>query len=480
MKTFIRFFTLIMLVAAAGIIHSCEKLNPDDPGKGALEISFDDLSDSRLLKSATTDTTEIDDTVTGPVPGSLNILVSLSDENGNAVIDDEMFPLYNFGGGYISQRIDLDAGKYSLTGFMVIDANGKVIFASPIEGSPQSHIVDRPLPVGFSVSADKTTRVVPEVLPVTDESPEEFGYAAFGFQVRRIIPFYVMAVISDDSALSASSADNNPTEAVLTVHAPDGWQNRFKLEARVNKVEIRGGSPYYVLVAEKEGYPPRRMRFSARELLSTSKDNPIIIHLSKTGVLKLKPGPREGKDAMISDLEPYKNFGSHPFFEATFLSEPVLTVMRTNRSLIQFNFDRNSLPAGAKIRRVVLTLYSVRPIPHRYEGENNPDDSETRRISAVLQRIIEPWEEYRVTWDNQPKTTRVNQVYVGASLHQNFRSIDIDVTRLYLSENNVERPHYGMLFRQYPTEFFPGFRFASSDYPDRRMHPELKIYYTLP
>ena len=58
----------------------------------------------------------------------------------------------------------------------------------------------------------------------------------------------------------------------------------------------------------------------------------------------LQPGPEAGKDAMVSNLEPDKNFGAHKYFEATFLSEPVLTVMRSNRSMIWFN-----LSTGAKI-----------------------------------------------------------------------------------------------------------------------------------
>lgn len=479
MKTLIRFFSLMMLVAAAGIFHSCEKLNPDDPGKGILEITLNDLQDDGLLKSATTDTADSIATDTDSATGSLYILITISDENGTVVLDDEMIPVFNFGGNYVGQRIDLDAGKYSLTRFMVINANGKVIYASPLEGSPKSYIVDRPLPVGFSISAEKITRVVPEVLSVADESPEEFGYAAFGFQVRRIIPFYVMAVIVDDNAVTVTSANKYPTEALLTVFAQSGWQHRFKLEAGVNRVEIRGGSEFYTLVGEKDGYPPRKFRLTPRELLNSSKENPIIIHFSKTGVLKLKPGPREGKDAMISDLEPLKNFGDHTYFEATFLSEPVLTVMRTNRSLIQFDFDSNRLPAGAQIKRVILTLYNVDPIPHRYEGGDNPASSVAQWYGAVLQRIIEPWEEYKVTWDNQPKTTRVNQVYI-TPFTQDTRYVDIDVTRLYLTEDSVDRPHHGMLLRHYPSELFPGFRFASSDYSDRRMHPELKIYYTLP
>ena len=56
----------------------------------------------------------------------------------------------------------------------------------------------------------------------------------------------------------------------------------------------------------------------------------------------LQPGPEAGKDAMISNLEPDKNFGEHKYFEATFLSEPVLTVMRSNRSLIWFQSESPS------------------------------------------------------------------------------------------------------------------------------------------
>ena len=479
MRSLIRFFSLVMLVAAAGTFHSCEKMYPDGSGRGTLEITLNDFSDPDLKKSATTDPADTNASVTESAAASLHILITITDEDGTAVIDDEMIPLYNFGGGYISQRIELDAGKYSLTRFMVVGPDGNVIFAAPLEGSPKSYIVDRPLPIGFSVSAEKITRVVPEVLAVGDSSPEDFGYAAFGFRVRRILPFYVMAVIVDDNAVTVSSANKYPTEALLTVYAPGGWQHQFKLEAGVNRVEIRGGSEYYILVGEKEGYPPRKLRFTARELLNSSKDNPIIIHFSKSGVLKLKPGPREGKDAMISDLEPGRNFGGHPYFEATFLSEPVLTVMRTNRSLIWFDFDRNALPKSAKIDKVILTLYNVSPIPHSYEGGDSPENSVVPWYGAVLQRIIEPWEEYKVTWDNQPKTTKANQVYITPNT-QDVRYIDVDVTKLYLPEDNVDRVHYGMLFRHYPTELFPGFRFASSDYRDRRMHPELKIYYTLP
>ncbi len=479
MKPLIRFLSLAMLVAATGSFLSCEKMDIDVAEKGKLEITLDDLADDDLLKSLKTGTPDSSEAFPKSAEGSLHILITVKDENGTAVIDEEMIPLYYFGGNFISKRIGLKTGKYSLTKFMVVAPNGRVIFAAPVEGSPQSHIVDKPLPISFSISRDKTTRVVPEVLAVGELSPEEFGYAAFGFHVRRIVEFYVMAVIEDYNAVTVYSANKKPTEALLTVYSPDGWQNEFKLEAGVNKLEIRGCPEYYIFVCEKEGFPPRKLRFTPRELMNSSKENPIIIRLSKTGVLKLKPGPRDGKDAMISDLDPFENFGHHPYFEATFLSEPVLTVMRTNRSLIQFNFNRDKLPANAQIRRVILTLYNVEPLPHRYEGGDNPSASVPQWYGAVLQRITEPWEEYKVTWDNQPKTTSTNQVYI-TPFTEDARYVNIDVTRLYTTGDQVDRPHHGMMLRHYPTELFPGFRFASSDFRDRRMHPELKIYYTIP
>lgn len=65
--------------------------------------------------------------------------------------------------------------------------------------------------------------------------------------------------------------------------------------------------------------------------------------------------------------------------------------------------------------------------------------------------------------------------------------IEVDVTRLFIpltnSTDQVSYPNFGMLFRTWPTERFPGFRFASSDYPLTstaiKMWPALTIYYSL-
>jgi hypothetical protein len=270
------------------------------------------------------------------------------------------------------------------------------------------------------------------------------------------------------------------TTAKLTILDPDGWHYTFALETAVNHLIIRGGHDAYDFLLEKDGYPAQRLKFTSRELLSATKDSPLILKIpwpSPYRVLVLQPGPESGKDAMISNLEPDRNFGSHRYFEATFLSEPVLTVMRSNRSLIYFN--RDTLPKSAVIKKVMLRLTYDLPVPFdsSYVTDQSPSPG-IRWYGGVLQQIVEPWEEGKVTWNTQPKTTELNQVYISPFV-RNVNFIEVDITNLFVSSAASVLPDYGMLFRLWPTDQFPGFRFASSDFAESSMRPMLMIYYEL-
>ena len=90
-----------------------------------------------------------------------------------------MIPVYAFGSGFISGKIEIRAGEYNLTKFMVIDPAGQVIFASPLEGSPLAYIANDPLPVTFSVYPDQVTNVAPEVIAVGNYTPGGFRICKF-------------------------------------------------------------------------------------------------------------------------------------------------------------------------------------------------------------------------------------------------------------------------------------------------------------
>lgn len=476
MKTLIRLIPITLIILVASVFSSCEKRNTEITGVGEAEFSLN-LPDELVLKSSIADSNEV---------ASYHLLVSVEDINGNQILSDELIPIYQFGTGFVSENIELNTGEFKLTKFMVINPSGKVIYATPLEGSPLAYLVDDPLPLDFKIHPDQVTRIRPEVLPVGNYPPGEFGYLNFGLQIITPLHFYVVCILDNPLGMTPSQL----TQARLTVYAENGWHYTFKLEARVNHLVIRGGSDIYYFILEKEGYMPQRMKFSARELKATSWYNPLILKIpwgsNEYKMLVLQPGPEEGKDAMITNLEPDTNFGDYKYFEATYLSESPLTVMRSNRSLIWFNM--NQLPKSAIIKRVYLRLSYDLPVPWDTSiFITDPTLSSTNVVwyGAVLQQIVEQWEEKDVTWNKQPSSIAVNQVYISPFI-RNVNFINVDVTRLFLpvavavdSNTVTPIPNYGMLFKLYPTDMFPGFRFASSDYSVASMRPKLTIYYTL-
>ncbi len=478
MKALTRPLLITLLLSAAIGFYSCEK-NPGITGKGTAEFSIMLPDEEDLTKSdVPSDSAAII---------SYHLMVSIEDMEGKPVVTDSLIPLYKFGTGYMSENIELMTGQYKLTKFLVINPAGEVIFAAPVEGSPLAYLVKDPLPIIFRINTEQTTKVLPEVLFVGEHTPDEFGYVSFGMQIIKPLHFWTICVI--DPGNPEIMAPTQITTAKLTVYAPDGWHYTFRLQAAVNHLIIRGGYRVYTFLLEKEGYAPQKMEFTASQLMATSKENPLILKIpwgnNEWKVLVLQPGPEDGKDAMISNLNPDKNFGDHKYFEATFLSEPVLTVMRSNRSLIWFNL--NALPKSAIIKKVLLHLAYDIPIPFDTSVfSTSTDPTVSAWCGAVLQRIIEPWEEFKVTWNTQPKTSEVGQVYISPFI-RNTNIIEVNVTSLYVPSITsatdtvfaTDARMYGMFFKLWPTDRFPGFRFGSSDYPVASMRPKLTIYYTI-
>ncbi|MFC2115028.1 DNRLRE domain-containing protein [Bacteroidota bacterium] len=471
MKTLYKSLSILALILLVFGLNSCEKINHETQATGSFELflSLDEQGVSGL-KSVVPDSLEI---------SPYHALLTVIGPDSMPVLENELLPLYKFGDGFFSKRIELKVGRYRLMEFLIVNPEGEVIFAAPLEGSPKAYLVKDPLPIGFRISPEETTRLSPEVLPVQGEPPSKFGYSSFGFNVVKPLPFFI-AVMIDDPMIMAPALF---TDAYLRVFHPDGWSHDFYLEGKVNRVVIRGGAEYYKIIVEKKGSEPVKMEISARRLLATTADQPLIVRLGPGHmVLRLQPGPEDGFDAMISNLDPDQNFGKHPYFEATFISEPLLTVMRENRSLIRFS--PTGLPKSARIERAILTLFYDLPVPWDSIYKDSvyylsPERSDFAWFGGVLQQIVEPWQEHEVTWNNQPKTIDANQVYVNPFI-KNANFIEVDVTKLFVPEQEIAAPNYGMLFKLAPSPQFPGFRFTSSDYKEPNMRPMLKIFYTIP
>jgi len=507
----------MLAILPAFFLSSCDTL-PEVEQEGTLELGiYTDEIDGQL-KSALEDSVDI---------RTHFVVVSVVNEAGELILDDEQLELYKFGGHWVTRQIKLKEGVYDVTKFFIVDPNGNVLFAAPIEGSPKAYLVNNPLPLPFEIIKDQKTRVVPEVLRVIDDPPEDFGYVTFSYSVVKVLNFFIAVYIDDPRIM----APTRWTDAKLTVvghncidyladsnsmnlmwEDPDvfpceRWKHIFKLEPRINKITVRNYMGY-LLIIEKEGFKPVRMRVLREELIKTSPDNPLLIGLPVNNhhVLVLQPGPEEGKDAMISRSVPEDNFGKYPFFEAIAMPpETSFTKHHNSRSLIQF--DLNQLPKSATIKRAVLTLYypehiyldSVRPA-NNATGVTADLDSLTPwpvEPLAVLQKVISPWEEHEVTWKAQPKTTEEDQVFIPRIYYITDVACDcfvppvsetIDVTELLMPDEAGNRA-YGMMLKLFNEENPEWLRFASSDFKSvttgdyeikRQIWPKLEIYYTLP
>jgi hypothetical protein len=112
------------------------------------------------------------------------IILSVVDDSGNIVFEDEKLELLEFGQGFVTEALQLNIGAYKLTKFFVVNASNKIIYATPLEDSDKAGEVADALPLNFSVGQNASNEIRPQVLAVTSEdSPKSFGYASFGFDV---------------------------------------------------------------------------------------------------------------------------------------------------------------------------------------------------------------------------------------------------------------------------------------------------------
>jgi len=114
-------------------------------------------------------------------------LVSIKNANGELVYDKEYLEFYMFGEAFLTKSLKLEVGKYRLTEFLLVNEEGEVTWATPLEGSRLAHLVDDPLPIEFRVLEDETTHVHPQVVRIGNYNPDDFGYVNFNVSfVERI------------------------------------------------------------------------------------------------------------------------------------------------------------------------------------------------------------------------------------------------------------------------------------------------------
>ncbi len=186
--------------------------------------------------------------------------LSIETEEGDLEEDQIRLELFSFGASYTSEALELQEGSYKLTLFQVLNSEGEIIYAAPMEGSLKANLVLEPLPISFDVFAEETSLIRPEVVTImSEDNPSDFGYTSFEFDVVDNF-FLSMQVVSDlDSSLVGGdwqfvgyAADSTEVSEKIVSYDPassddfvlDGSQAFYKISS-VNQSDYHTITHYF-------------------------------------------------------------------------------------------------------------------------------------------------------------------------------------------------------------------------------------------
>ena len=137
-------------------------------------------------------------------------------------------------------------------------------------------------------------------------------------------------------------------------------------------------------------------------------------------------------------------------------------------------FDLTTIPAGAYISSAQLTLYGA---GHRSDAQRS--EPVYKSNAAFFRRVVTPWDEKTVTWNNQPQTTTKGAIALEQS-HAKFQNYIIDIRTLVQGWVDSDFPNYGLMLRLQREEYYARLRFASKESKMISKPPCLKITYLHP
>ena len=179
--------------------------------------------------------------------------------------------LWKAGGSFITEPLELNQGGYRITDFLLVSDSAKVLYATPKVGSPLAKAVIRPLPSGFYVTKNIVSNITMEVIDVTQQIPEDFGYASFN--IHAVNPLKLSVFTVDENVINLSTA-------TARIWRGDVFVRAYSLTPSVNLISFPGeADATYTLEIQKEGYTTYRREFVYSELIAILENMHLKIYL---------------------------------------------------------------------------------------------------------------------------------------------------------------------------------------------------------
>ena len=194
-----------------------------------------------------------------------------------------------------------------------------------------------------------------------------------------------------------------------------------------------------------------------------------------TNTLILQPNAIAGTDALVASFSgsANTNFGNNPDIDAdawTIGGDDVVY-----RGYLRF--DLTTIPVNAIIQQATLTLFNNPTSTNGWPPGSHSSFSISNE--SWLQKVISPWNENTITWNNQPASDTTGEIALPQSISPQQDYI-IDMTNLIQGAVSNPSNNYGFVVRMQTEVQYGALVFASSDYPDSTKHPKLVLSYFVP
>lgn len=320
---------IICFLLGVFLFSSCDKQN-NEPEQVNTQVQFSFIEKS--LKTTNENSLS-------------TVVISIEDLEGNIIKNSESINLFDMNGHYISEPIDLLTGDYTLTQYLILNDANEVVYASPLTDSPKAYLVDQPLPIGFTAVKDEVVTISPEVLSTANCTPEDFGYATFGFQVVSTFDFLVGAFIYNETIqnFEITTADITISNGTNEIYTGQLEANTDAIgQGITNQITLSENYDNYTIEISKSGYVTYSSTFTKDELklhLRSQDNGPLIVILEEEtefpGLVAYYPFNNSADDASGNDYHG-TDFGASGYlagqfdYARTFVNDPTVGVNATD------------------------------------------------------------------------------------------------------------------------------------------------------
>ena len=198
---------------------------------------------------------------------------------------------------------------------------------------------------------------------------------------------------------------------------------------------------------------------------SCGKESHIELSIDSTEIAKVfQPGEISGKDAIIQSMDVDSIYLGSEYLAASAWTNGG----KFNKSRALIEFDLSIIPAQTQIDSASLSLFWV---------NHNILPGQTGENAFSVHKITENWQEYTVSWNNQPAFSTQNAIDVSKSIKVDQSYFNINVTNFVQEMINNSTRNYGFMIKLREELPYRLVIFGSSNHPDNNKHPKLVVYY---